>query len=104
LHQPLAKLANPMPHCAKCADFLSRRTFPMPDDYLAFVGTLIEAVKRGDFQLIKADCPLEEVLKTPTPEDSIVHEFRCAGCGALYANTYNGRNWLGRKQWPQMPY
>jgi hypothetical protein len=52
-----------MSQCAKCADFLERRTFPMPDDYLAFVGTLIDAVKRGDLQLIKADCPLEQVLK-----------------------------------------
>lgn len=78
----------------------------MPDDYLAFVRTVIDAVKRGDFQLIKADCPLEPVLKTPTPEDSLVHEFRHAGCGALfqlYANTYNGRNWWTRKHWPEMP-
>lgn len=93
--------------CAECSDFLARRTFPMPADYLVFVETLIEAVKRGDFQLMKADCPLEEVLKTPTAEDSLVHEFRCAGCGALfqlYANTYNGRNWWYHKQWPQMPY
>lgn len=96
-----------MSQCAKCADFLARRTFPMPDDYLAFVGTLIDAVKRGDLQLTKADCPLEQVLKTPIPDDSLVHEFRCVGCGSLfqlYANTYNGRNWWCRKQWPQTPY
>jgi hypothetical protein len=96
-----------MPDCAKCADLLARRSFPMPDDYLAFVATLIGAVKRGDLRLIKADCPLEGVLKTPTPEDSLVHEFRCGGCGSLfqlYVNTYNGRNWWGRKQWPETPY
>jgi hypothetical protein len=95
-----------MPECARCADFLVRRTFPMPEDYLAFVDTLIEAVKRGDFVMTKADCPLEEVLKVPRLDDSLVHEFRCAGCGTLfqlYANTYNGRNWWCRKQWPEMP-
>jgi hypothetical protein len=58
----------------------------MPDDYLAFVGTLIDAVKRGDFQLIKADCPLEEVLKTATAEDAWCKNFaawvavRCSNC------------------------
>jgi hypothetical protein len=58
-------------------------------------------------QLIKADCPLEDMFKTPMPGDTIVHEFRCAGCGALfelYANTWNGRNCWVRKQWPQTPY
>ncbi len=96
-----------MPDCAKCAGFLARRTFPTPAEYLDFVHILIDVVKRADFQLIRADCPLEEVLKTRTAEDSFVHEFRCAACGSLfqlYANTYNGRNWWGRKQWPQMPY
>ncbi|HUA16211.1 MAG TPA: hypothetical protein VMG31_13015 [Verrucomicrobiae bacterium] len=96
-----------MSDCVKCAAYVARRTFPMPEDYLAFVDTLIESVKRGDLQMIKADCPLENVLKTPTPEDSLVHEFRCTGCGTrfqLYANTYNGRNWWRRQQWPEMQY
>lgn len=96
-----------MPHSAKCADLLARRAFEMPGDDLAFVGTLSDAVKPGDLHLIRADCPLEEVLKTPTPENSRVHKFRCAERGCLfplYVNTYNGRNWWGRKQWPETPY
>jgi hypothetical protein len=93
--------------CAKCTDFLARRTSPTPAESLDFVQILIEVVKRGEMELIKADCPLEHVLNTPTAEDTIVHEFRCAGCGALfelYANTWNGRNWWIRKQWPQTLY
>jgi hypothetical protein len=96
-----------MPHRANCADFLAPGGFPLPADYLAFVGTLMGAVKRGDFHLIKADCPVQEVPKTPTPEDCLVHEFRCAGCGLLfqlYVNTGNGRNWWGHRQWPETPY
>jgi hypothetical protein len=77
------------------------------DDHLAFVGALLEAVKRGDFRRIEANFPLEKVLQTPAPEDSLVREFRCAGCGArfqLYANTSNGRNWWVGKPRPEMAY
>ena len=64
-----------------------------PIEYRDFVRKLIEVVNEGMLRLVKADCPLEELVEGNWPGDVLGHDFQCTMCGrrfALHANTYHG--------------
>jgi hypothetical protein len=63
-----------------CDGFAQRRNFDSLRDYCAIVRQLIELVARGRFMLVKASCPLEDMLGTPLPGDVIFHDFQCVDC------------------------
>ncbi|MGO8719981.1 MAG: hypothetical protein ACLQMO_12295 [Acidobacteriaceae bacterium] len=87
-----------MTSCAKCDGLAERRTFAAPEDYQNFVRLLIESMDQGKLVLMRADCPLDDMLQSPWPEndDVITHDLRCTGCGRVFqlgVNVRTGRNW-----------
>ena len=87
-----------MESCPKCGGFSQRLRIPTPYEYRDIGRQLIEAVRQGVFLLIRADCPLEEILEPSLPGDVVSHEFECFACGrrfTLDADTYHGNvNWI----------
>jgi len=82
-----------MNSCPKCSGFSQRLNIHTPSEYQDIVRQLIEIVGQGTFSLIRADCPLEEILEPIWPGDSLVHEFQCFMCDrkfTLSADTYHG--------------
>jgi hypothetical protein len=80
--------------CPICESLGERITLRHPDEYRGLARKLIEVVNQGILRLVKASCPLEELLGGTFPGDSLHHDFRCAMCGhrfALHADTYHGR-------------
>jgi hypothetical protein len=94
-----------MDKCSKCDGFTARRTFADPPEYRDFVRQLIAIVNQGKFSLLRADCPLQEMLKDPWARgDVVVHDLQCAGCGRefqLCVNVWNGRDWWQPEPWPE---
>src|SRR5216684_2539964 len=83
-----------MDSCPKCDGFSQRFNIGSLRDYRDIVRQLIEVVNQGTFFLVHASCPLQDVLKTPVPGDSIFHKFQCFACGRTFqldADTYHGR-------------
>ncbi len=80
--------------CPGCEAFSHRIIIKQPDEYRDLARKLIEWVNQGALKLLKADCPLGELLGSKFPGDILRHDFRCAMCGrkfALHADTYHGR-------------
>jgi len=88
---------NP-PMCPKCEGFAERMNPVSRREYLDIVRQLIQIVSEETFLLVRADCPLEEMLETPMPRDCVHHDFQCTTCGRafqLFADTYHGRaGWI----------
>jgi hypothetical protein len=82
-----------MPNCSICDGFSERFNIPNLREYQEIVKQLFEIVNHGTFLLINGTCPLEDMLKTPLPGDSVSHNFQCFACGRkfeLSADTYHG--------------
>ena len=86
-----------MAKCPECDGFVEKRTFRSPADYKDFVRKLIQAVHEGKLLLVRADCPLEDMLNPEWPMGDVAsHDLQCAGCRVLFelcVNVWNGRNW-----------
>ena len=79
--------------CFKCDGFGERQNFPTRREYLSVAKQLIQVLNDGTFNLVRADCPLEEMFETPMPGDVVSHEFACSACGrqfVLSADTHHG--------------
>ena len=79
--------------CTKCNGFSQRINIQTPSEYRDIARQLIEIVEQGAFLLVRADCPLQEILEPTLPGDFVVHEFECFVCGrkfSLSADTYHG--------------
>jgi hypothetical protein len=87
-----------MESCPKCSEFSQRLKIHTPNEYQDIARQLIEVVRQGTFLLVRADCPLEEILEPSLPGDFVAHEFECFACGRkfrLAADTYHGNvNWI----------
>lgn len=93
-----------MTACATCDGWMERRVFDAPEDYRAFVRLLIENIHQGKLVMMRADCPLENMLGPSWPgnEDTFTHDLRYARCNRvfhLYVNVWNGRNWWEPVRW-----
>ena len=79
--------------CPKCDGFAERFRLYDKDEYLSIVRQLVQVVAEGTLELVRSDCPLEDMLQAPMPGDTIRHEFRCTRCGTtfqLWRDTYHG--------------
>jgi hypothetical protein len=76
-------------------------------EYLDLARQLIEIVGQGTFRIVKGDCPLEDLFKSPMPGDIVSHEFECFACGqkfSLSADTYHGNaSWQAEPTNPKPP-
>jgi len=82
-----------MASCPKCDGFSQRFNILDLRHYQNIVRQLIEAVNQGTFLLVQASCPLQDMLTTPLPGDTIFHNFQCFACGRafqLFADTFHG--------------
>jgi hypothetical protein len=80
--------------CPGCESLGKRIVIRLPDEYRNLARKLIEVVSQGALKVVKASCPLEDLLAPTFPGDILIHDFRCALCGqtfALFADTYHGR-------------
>ena len=80
----------------KCDDWPSYETYPNPDRFLRKLAEVRESVERGDAEILKGTCPLDQA-KQPDGwfEESLYWVIRCKSsmkCYSLYANTYHGRS------------
>ena len=79
--------------CPKCVGFSERLNIETPREYQDLARQLIQIVSEGTLLLVGATCPLEDVLKTPFPGDTLSHTFQCFACGRKFhldADTYHG--------------
>jgi hypothetical protein len=79
--------------CPKCSGFSQRINIHTTREYRGIARQLIEIVEQGTFLLVRADCPLQEILEPTLPGDIVHHEFECFACGrrfSLSADTYHG--------------
>jgi hypothetical protein len=83
--------------CKRCEGFSERRNFSHPRDYRDIVRQLMDVIEQGTFVLVKASCPLYELLGPVWPGDILEHVFECTACGSKYrlmADTWHGSvNW-----------
>ena len=86
-----------MASCPKCDRFAERFNIREPREYRDIARQLIELVNQGTFLIVRASCPLEDVLKGRWPGDIVFHDLKCFACGRLFhlhADTYHGNaNW-----------
>ena len=82
-----------MASCPKCDGFSQRFNILDLREYQDIVRQLIAVVNQGTFLLVHASCPLQDMLKTPLPGDTMFHNFQCFACGRafqLLSDTYHG--------------
>ena len=81
-----------MDQCAKCEGLYERFNIASPEEYKDVTRQLIGMVRRGSLAIVKASCPLEDILNPQWPDDIITHDFKCTACGRsfhLSADTYH---------------
>jgi hypothetical protein len=79
--------------CPQCGGFSQKLNILTAREYRDIARQLIEIVGEGTFLLVRADCPLQEIVEGTWPGDMLEHEFECFACGrrfALSADTYHG--------------
>jgi hypothetical protein len=83
--------------CRQCEGFSERRNFNHPHEYRDIARRLMEVVEQGTFVMVRASCPLRELLGPVWPGDMLEHVFECIACGSKYrlsADTWHGSvNW-----------
>jgi hypothetical protein len=83
--------------CKQCEGFSKQRNFNHPHEYRDLARQLMEIVEQGTFVMVKASCPLRELLGPVWPGDVLIHVFECTACRSkyqLFADTWHGSvNW-----------
>jgi hypothetical protein len=70
-----------MDDCPSCVGLSKPIKSTNPDQYRELVRQLIEMVNRNLLLLVRADCPLEDILGPVWPGDSLSHDLQCTACG-----------------------
>ena len=79
--------------CRKCDGFSERFNIPNLREYQNIVRKLIDTVNQGNLLLVRASCPLLDMLQTDIPGDVVSHDFQCGACARMFhltADTYHG--------------
>lgn len=86
-----------MSACPKCSGFSQRLNIHALGEYRDIARQLVEIVEQGNFLLVRADCPLQDILGPTLPGDFVVHEFECFACGRRF--TLAADTWHGSVSW-----